>query len=160
MIPCFRFLLWDAAGPAGHRWRRPVALLHTLTPQRVRHHPGAVPTPLGYSGGDFPSLFYLPILFFPPLVAPTTCVMSVVLFCQSLAYVSNPVVIHSVPCEHLSPLSSVLSVSLACVNHLIALVSVRLSVCCWLDAFALHSIFTWHKTKFLASNHFSDRWKE
>lgn len=57
----------------------------------------------------------------------------------------------------LSPVSiSVLS-HLLCqlvwlVNHLVALVSVCSSVCCWLDSFALHCIFTCHKTIFLASN--------
>ncbi len=95
------------------------------------------------------SFFYLPVSFSTFSCSSNFCQL---FCCQSLAYVSNPAVIRSVPREYLCPLTSALSVSLACVNHLVALVSVRSSVCCWLDAFALHGIFTCHKTTFLTSN--------
>lgn len=140
MILCFRFLLWDVASPAGHRWRWPVALLHTLTPQCVHYHPGAVSASLGCSGGD--SLSFICQSLFKLSAAPA-CALCHLFCCQPLVYVSNPVVIHSGPCERPSPLSSALSVSLACVSHLVVLVTIHSSFCCLLSEFALRT-FTWH----------------
>lgn len=149
MILCFRFLLWDVTGPAGHRWRWPVALLHTLTPQCVRYHPGAVSASLGCGGGD--SLFLLsasPFLHFQLLqhVRYVICYavnrwrMFLILLSSTLSPVSVPLLSHLL-CQ---------LVWLVSVIWLFWCQSTRLSAVCWKHLHYTHL----PGTAFSALNHF------
>lgn len=122
MILCFRFLLWDVAGPAGHRWRWPVALLYTLASQCVRYHPGAVSTSLGCGGGDSLSLSFIWQSLSPLSVAPA-CVLCQLFCCQSLFLILLLSTLSPVSTPLLSPLS-VSSCGGSGVNPLVCLQSV------------------------------------